>query len=134
MTSGQNVENKASHGSHVSHQCTSLASVCSQSLDINFPTSDNSIYSHPLIPELVTSGQASQIANNEVVTPQPTLPDNILQSQCDEPSFLSDSGVPSPLSMVAGSLGEVTVPNSSHELPSNDLIMDGEFHISEVSG
>ena len=106
---------------------------------MNFSTADNIIYTHQLVPSLVSNVQCSrsEIITNEVVIPLPTLPDHILQSQGEEPAFLSDSAitVTSPLPMVAGTLGEVTVSNTVNGMSSNSLIMEGEFRISnDVTG
>lgn len=75
-----NTCDKESEHSDASHDASlsqhSPSSTVSQSLEINFPTSDNVIYS-----------PRSEIITNEVVIPQSTLPDHILQSQGDEPAF-----------------------------------------------
>ena len=100
-----------------------------QSLDMNFSTTVNAIYSHSLVPSLVSNTRPARVITNEVMIPQPTLPEHILQTQGDEPAFLPDSAivVSSPLGMVHGSLGDVTVASSVSGIPSESLIIDNEM-------
>ena len=96
---------------------------------MNFTTTDNTIYSHSLVPSLVSSNHPARIITNEVIIAQPILPENILQTQGDEPAFLTDSTivVSSPLEIVHGSLAEVTVADSVGGMPSDSLMMEGEM-------
>ena len=100
-----------------------------QSLDMNFTTTDNTIYSHSLVPSLVSNNHPARIITNEVIIAQPILPEDILQTQGDEPAFLTDSTivVSSPLEIVHGSLAEVTVADGVGGMPSDSLIMEGEM-------
>ena len=100
-----------------------------QSLDMNFPTTDNAMYSHSLVPSLVSNTRPAQMIANEVMIPQSTLHEHILQTQGDEPAFLTDSAivVSSPLGIVHSSLGEVTVASTVSGIPSDSLIIDNEM-------
>jgi hypothetical protein len=98
-----------------------------QSLDMNFPTTDSAIYSHSLVSSLASNTRPARIITDEVMIAQPTLPEHILQTQADEPAFLADSAivVSSPLEIVHGSLGEVA--NGVGGMASESLIIENEM-------
>ena len=113
---------------HHSHK-EPTSPIVTQTLDINFSNTDSTIYSHSLVPSLVSNDRPARIITNEVIMAQPTLPEDILQTQGDEPAFLADSTivVSSPLEIVHGSLGEVTVASSVSGIPSDSLIIESEM-------
>lgn len=137
-TASKEVQDTAEHNNHdheQSHDAIAFSPkkatspTVTQSLDMNFTTTDNTIYSHSLVPSLVSNSHPARIITNEVIIAQPILPENILQTQGDEPAFLTDSTivVSSPLEIVHGSLAEVTVADSVSGMPSDSLIMEGEM-------
>ena len=100
-----------------------------QSLNINFSTTDNAIYSHSLVPSPISNTRPARIITNEVIISQSALPEQILQAQGEEPAFLTDSAivVSNTLGIVHSSLGEVTVAGNVTGIPSDSLIIDNEM-------
>ncbi|XP_028398410.1 cyclin-D-binding Myb-like transcription factor 1 isoform X2 [Dendronephthya gigantea] len=71
---------------------------------------------------LVTKNLPAGMITNEVMITQPSLPEEILQTQSDEAAFLTDSDI-----VVSSPLEEVTVTSNVSGISSESLIIENEM-------